>query len=345
MNSPIVSVIIPVYNNEKYLNEAIESMLNQTFTDFELIIINDGSTDKSEEIILSYNDSRIIYIKNQTNLGVVKTRTKALYVARSKYIVSMDADDISLPERIEQQYSFLEKNKNISVLGTSCFIIDKAGNTKGKANAYIASSACEWILLTSAPLVHPSVMFRKEDVLSVGGYTLQHKESLSENTTLLLDATEDSALWMNILSNNYKISNLPYFLLKYRVHGENFSIVCGDKQYQARIYTTTKHIENTYNVKLERYYMELLLNFHRGTAFIDTKKNLKAIYYYNIIYNQIEKKHNDISELRKLHSNLIVPLLLGYRKVNFTKFFYHLIKQVIQYPYFLRRIFYVIRKR
>jgi glycosyltransferase involved in cell wall biosynthesis len=97
---PAVSVILPAYNCEKYIAQAIESVLQQTFTDLELIIINDGSIDKTESIILSFSDPRIIYLKNEINRGLIFTLNKAIEIAQGNYIARMDADDISLPARI-----------------------------------------------------------------------------------------------------------------------------------------------------------------------------------------------------------------------------------------------------
>ncbi|MFT5919102.1 MAG: glycosyltransferase involved in cell wall biosynthesis, partial [Granulosicoccus sp.] len=124
---PLVTVLLPVYNAEKFLEQAIRSVLDQTFTEFEFLIINDGSTDRSEEIIVSFNDSRIRYIKNETNLKLIKTLNKGIEFASGKYIARMDADDISLPTRFEQQVALLEKQPEIGVCGTNCIIFTTKG--------------------------------------------------------------------------------------------------------------------------------------------------------------------------------------------------------------------------
>ena len=118
VNAPAVSVVMPVYNGEKYLRESIDSILNQTYTDYEFIIVNDGSNDKTEEIILSYNDNRIRYIKNEKNLQIVKSLNRGIELAKGRYIARMDADDISLPRRFEKQITFMENNLEIGVCGT-----------------------------------------------------------------------------------------------------------------------------------------------------------------------------------------------------------------------------------
>ncbi len=125
--NPKVTVLMPVYNAEKYLKTAIESILKQTFSDFELLIINDGSTDGSEEIIRSFNDKRIRLFNNEQNLGIIKTLNKGLNLAKGEYIIRMDADDISLPDRLELQVKYMEENPGIGISGTQARIF---GDTK-----------------------------------------------------------------------------------------------------------------------------------------------------------------------------------------------------------------------
>ena len=109
---PKISVVMPAYNAEKYIGESIDSILNQTYGDFEFIIINDGSRDSTKEIILSYSDNRIVYLENEINSGIVVTLNKGLKYATGEYIARMDADDIAVAERLEKQIEFMEKNKD-----------------------------------------------------------------------------------------------------------------------------------------------------------------------------------------------------------------------------------------
>ena len=126
---PKVSVYMPVYNiKEEWLREAIESILNQTFSDFEFIIINDGSTNNAEEVILSYKDSRIRYYK-QENQGYIAASNKGLELAQGEYIAKMDSDDISLPTRLEKQVEYLDNNPNIGLVGSGFQFFDKSDIT------------------------------------------------------------------------------------------------------------------------------------------------------------------------------------------------------------------------
>lgn len=167
---PLVTVLMSVFNGEKYLREAIDSILTQTFSDFEFLIINDASTDRSREIILSYLDPRIRLIDNEENIGLTRSLNKGIDLAKGKYIARMDADDVSMPERLEKQVRFMEENPDIAVLGSWAYGIDGTG----RINAEFRTPICEEIifkdLFFSNPLIHGSVMFDKKFVKNIGSY-------------------------------------------------------------------------------------------------------------------------------------------------------------------------------
>ncbi|MEI6352473.1 MAG: glycosyltransferase [Candidatus Nomurabacteria bacterium] len=215
---PIISVIMPVYNGEKFLKEAIESILNQSFQDFELIIINDASTDNSLNIINKYSDNilyknKIKIINNKENLfskhGIVKVLNSGMKIANGKYIARMDADDISLPERFEKQINILEK-ENATLCGTWAITINEDGKEISKMN-YPKTS---WIgnkfyLLKGNPFIHPTVMFNKETIQNIGSYK-NYKH------------IEDYELWTRIVPE-YKSINIPEYLFKYRIHSNQIT--------------------------------------------------------------------------------------------------------------------------
>jgi glycosyltransferase involved in cell wall biosynthesis len=212
---PLVSILMAVYNGEKYLREAIDSILNQTFTDFEFLIVNDGSTDSTENIILSYTDVRIRYIKNEENLKLIATLNKGLDLAQGKYIARMDADDISLPERLEKQVAFMEKNPNIGLLGTWVRNIGGVNDYDITFNSGHRNIRFE--LFFHNYFHHPSVMLRTEILRN---YNLYFPNVLH---------AEDYAFWIN-LSNYTEFEILPVFLLHYRSHGDNISELHKDFQ-------------------------------------------------------------------------------------------------------------------
>ncbi|MFY9311365.1 MAG: glycosyltransferase [Bacteroidia bacterium] len=199
--TPVISIVMSVYNGAEYLKEAVESILTQTFIDFEFIIINDGSTDNSLEIIKSYADTRIIAI-NQENTGLARALNNGIRVARGKYIARMDADDISLPERLKLQYDFLEKYPQVVVVGGNANVIDKDGTY-----VYTSSQLLEWNLIQSrlphTPFFHSSTMYRKSSFERVGGYPEIYR-------------IED-VVFFNKLARIGELRNLSDVLIKYRL--------------------------------------------------------------------------------------------------------------------------------
>lgn len=201
---PKVSVLMSVYNTkEKFLREAIESILSQTFTDFEFLIVNDGSQNNSEEVILSYKDDRIKYIINEKNLGLVGSLNKGLKIAQGEYIARFDADDISLPQRLEKQVKFMDENPNVGLLGTQYESFPK----KRISNLLTDSKLIkETLLVESNQFGHPTVMIRKS---VLDNYNLQYDKRALH--------MEDYKMWLDI-SKVTEIANLSEILLHYRRH-------------------------------------------------------------------------------------------------------------------------------
>jgi glycosyltransferase involved in cell wall biosynthesis len=203
---PLISVILPVYNGEAFLAEAIDSMLAQTFTDFELLVINDGSTDGSAQIIDAYNDARIRHLKNSQNQGLIYSLNKAVAEARGVYVARMDADDIAMPQRLEKQLVFLQRHK-VAVVATRVKLIDADGKP-------LPSWEDEWnnvsfqqikrFLLKDNCLAHPTVMGRTE---LFKAYPYQANQKYSE----------DYDLWLRLIAAGYRIEKLEEPLLLHRI--------------------------------------------------------------------------------------------------------------------------------
>lgn len=201
----LISVLMPVYNTkEEYLHTSIESILNQTFTDFEFIIVNDGSTNNAEEVILSYKDNRIKYVK-QENQGIVGALNNAWSKASGKYIARMDSDDIAYPERFAKQVNFLEENPEYSLVGSWAKIIPSKNIIKLPQDIKIMD------LLADCMFIHPSIMFNKADFEK---FNLQYKTGF--------EYAEDYCLYANAVKY-LKMTNLQEVLLDYRVYPENSS--------------------------------------------------------------------------------------------------------------------------
>ena len=204
---PKVSVIMAVYGAEKYLSQAIESVLNQTFSDFELIVINDCSPDNSLEIIKRYceQDKRIVFVNNKVNLGPSGTRNVGLKLCRGDYIAIFDNDDVCMPDRLEKQVKFLDNNPNIFLVAGSYQYIDE---TSKLLDNYIKSYTSDEvkILLPEKNLIsHPTVMYRN------AGYSYREK----------LDPAEDYDLWLRMMEDGKNLYIVKDVLIKYRIQGKS----------------------------------------------------------------------------------------------------------------------------
>lgn len=204
--SPNVTVLMSVFNGKSHVGEAIESILNQTFTDFEFIVIDDSSTDNTLDILQSYatKDPRIILLKNEINMGLTRSLNRGLKIARGKYIARQDADDISLPERLSIQTDFLDRKGNIGLLGTAYYVINNNGEITGLCRQPQTDTEIRWQMLFHNTFCHTSVMFRRE-LLSEGKYLYD------EN----LRYSQDYDFWAKLL-NNTIAANLDTPLVKFR---------------------------------------------------------------------------------------------------------------------------------
>lgn len=204
LKRPLVSVVLPVYNGSEYLSEAITSILGQTYPNFELIIIDDGSTDDSAAIISSFRDGRIRFLQ-QENRGIVATLNRGIELAGGRYIARQDADDMSLPERFSRQVSFLESHPEYGMVGTWAEIWQ--GRAPGQHSHRWAPDdlALKFDLLFDNPFVHSSMMVRKSALHEVGLYSMRGRAQYPE----------DYELWSRI-ARRFKVANIPEVLHIYR---------------------------------------------------------------------------------------------------------------------------------
>jgi glycosyltransferase involved in cell wall biosynthesis len=207
MNPPEISVILPAYNTGAYLGKAIRSVLDQSFSDFELLIINDGSTDETENIIRSFSDPRIVYIKNEQNCGLANALNKGIDIARGKYIARMDGDDICLPTRFTYQKAILDQQPDIAAVASTIIFINKSGEQTGsweldKRTIYPATIKSK--MPYENCIAHPTIMMRSA-VLKEMRY-----EPGQENM-------EDYDLWLRLMIRGYRIAKVEEPQLWYRV--------------------------------------------------------------------------------------------------------------------------------
>lgn len=207
--SPKVSVVMSVYNGEEYLREAIESILNQTFEDFEFIVINDGSSDRTKDILESYSDPRI-RIFHQENMGLTRSLNNALVLAKGSYIARQDADDISLPHRFQVQKQFLDDNPDIGLIGASSTRIHSNGREIGVVQFPTDNESLQKALLHYNPFFHGSTMFRTDCINRVGYYRD------------FFACAQDYDLWLRI-SESTNLSNIPDVLYSQRWHSKSIT--------------------------------------------------------------------------------------------------------------------------
>jgi glycosyltransferase involved in cell wall biosynthesis len=207
--APLVTVLMPIYNGEAFVVDAVESILGQTFRDFEFLVIDDASTDRSVDILGGISDPRIRLVHNERRLELIRTLNRGLELARGKYIARMDADDVSLPTRLERQVGFMEANPEVGICGTWVVTM---GEREGATRHYPETpDEIRCRLLFGAALAHPTVCMRREMLLRHG---LRFDEGYPH--------AEDFELW-NRASELFPLANLGSALLRYRIHAGSVS--------------------------------------------------------------------------------------------------------------------------
>ena len=204
-----VSVILPVYNGAPFLKQAISSILSQTYTDFELVVIDDGSNDESVEIVKAIADHRVRLIANEINLGLPATLNKGIANSTGKYIARQDQDDFAAPNRLARQVGLMDANSDIGLLGTWAKILDEGVDgewiASGEHKHPVDDATLRWRLLWNSPFVHSSVMMRRNIFDAVGGYATEPERLFPE----------DYDLWSRIAKIS-SVANIPDFLQFYR---------------------------------------------------------------------------------------------------------------------------------
>lgn len=276
---------MPVYNAQAYLEESIHSILEQSFKSFELIIINDGSTDNSLDILDNYSNKRIQVINNEHDF--IKSLNIGMTQARGRYIARMDADDIMLPDRLKVQYEFMESHPEIDICGGW---LDAFGGRNGTMQQPLAHNDIMSIMLLHNPLYHPTVMMRKrivENMLLINNIRLCYKEEYIY--------AEDYKLWMDLAVEGYRFANIPKVLVKYRV-----SEAQNTNRYHREMLETTLKIQNEYIEHVmekifesdERFYelLNSMIELHNDDtlSFSDIEKMVYILFTSFLRMNRID---------------------------------------------------------
>jgi len=222
---PKVTVLMPAYNAERYIADAIRSVLEQTFTDFELLVVDDGSTDNTSQIISSFKDQRMVLISQQ-NKGVSAALNLGLSLARAPYVARFDADDICYPDRLKIQYDFITTYPEYGIIGSAADYVNAEGHyIFTHYPAAHLNEEIQQLKYSICPFIHSSVMYKKELIISNGGYN-EHAYTY-----------EDHFLWVNILKNE-KACNLSKALIKVRLNPESITV---DERWHSRKFRSIKY--------------------------------------------------------------------------------------------------------
>lgn len=296
---PDISVIMSVYNGEAYLKETIDSLIGQTFKNWELIVINDCSNDSTAKILEDYSlkDERIKVHTNEVNLKLPASLNKAIALSEGKYIARMDADDICLPDRFEKQYKFMEENSDISLSSCRFMTLKNGVYMSGGAGGRCDSKALGAMLLVANPILHPGVIAKAEVM-----------KSFNYDTTLT--CTEDLELWTRMIMGKQKIEILPECLLIYRLH---------DKQ----ITSTTLERQHTEVLKIQdKYYKEVLekmdekmQEFYIGGIYFKEKPDINKF----LEYAKWVKSKNSGSFEKKDINYALFEILAEYKRCGVKK--------------------------
>ncbi|WP_375559390.1 glycosyltransferase family 2 protein [Bernardetia sp. OM2101] len=298
----MLSVVMPVFNGEKFIKIAIESILNQTYTDFELVIVNDGSTDKSAEIIKFYQDNRIRFLENDGNKGIFYTRNRLFDEAKGNYIAILDCDDYAEPTRLEKQIHFLDKNKEFGLVGSWITLIDDENTIKGAWQLEHRPERIPAKLLFSNQFAQSAVMMRKEFA------DLKYREEYPP--------TEDYDLWVRI-SHKTRVINLAESLVKYRIHNQNISQTQSDK--------ADKNVLKIYKNQLEDlgiYANQDELLIHKRIGNMDFEQNNE--FFFEKVKAWLELLHKKNEEI-EIYNKLVFNELLG-------EFWAELLSKTIELP-------------
>ncbi|MCP4351741.1 MAG: glycosyltransferase [Desulfobacterales bacterium] len=304
MLPPTVSIIMPVYNGELYLKEAIESILNQTLTDFEFIIIDDGSSDATRDIIKSFHDKRILLLCNDKNIGLTRSLNIGLNSASGKYIARQDADDVSLPIRLQKQVSYLRAYPDVALLGTWAKCIDEKGNVLREIRPTANKTLLRWRMMFNNRIIHSTAMFDSQKIKQLGGYDEK------------ADFARDYELWRRIM-NHYDVAQLPEILILWRNHCKSITAGFFDKQEEKINQIVHENIQAMLNKKIllddVRALRELLNN--RSVKSAELLKNASDI-LQEVYFSVAKKRKADKGVIKKDYARMARMIAANHANVR-----------------------------
>jgi len=268
-----VTILMPVYNGQEFLGETIDSVLSQTFTDFSFLIINDGSTDATEDIIKSYKDSRIVYVENEINIGYIRTLNRGLEMIDSEFIARMDADDLWVPTKLEKQIKLLDEKPEVGICGTS---IRKFGVVEGDFIFPVDNDGLRVGFLFFCKMSHPSVVFRTSFLKETGlRYRVDYHPA--EDYKMWVDSIDRTCIW-----------NIPEILVFYRQHPSQVT-----KQKDPTQIRTVNSIRNEMLTRVSPLFSDEEKKFHNDIFLNADIKSVKDYKKYHKWSCTIQSKNHE----------------------------------------------------
>lgn len=320
---PRITVLMSVYNAEMYLDECLKSILNQTYSNFNLFIIDDSSTDSSLEIINSYSDERICLTQNEVNIGLTNSLNNAVKDITTEFIARMDADDVCLENRLLKQLNFLDKNIDCGMVGSSAYKINNSSQHIGEI--LVPNENLKEQLFFNNTFIHSSIMIRTDVVKK---YLYNDK----------LKYAQDYYLWIKI-AQSYNIANIKEKLIKYRIHEESVSINNNKEQINC-VLPTINHQLKLLGI-VNEYWRNKYTNVHVN-YFIRVNKNLSfkskiwVIYYFRLLLklNSKNKSFNKYFDYKLIglinnEKEEIIYSIKMFLKIKLIKFYFQKIKNII----------------
>jgi glycosyltransferase involved in cell wall biosynthesis len=277
---PLISVVMSIYNAEAFLKESIDSILRQTFTDFELLALDDGSTDRSADIIRSYNDTRIQYISLPHDF--IATLNHGLETAQGRYIARMDADDVMMPERLQVQYDYMEQHPDIAVCGSA---IRMFGTQQGEVICESEHDNIVDLMVKHNPVANPTTMIRRSVLFE---HNIRYRQEFIY--------AEDFKMWAEIAQAGLRLHNLPQVLMRYR---------CSPGQVSAKHYVRQQSITTVVQYEMLNYLLSCIV------ADDETKTELDEF------LKNLEKYNEQFFFSKNVYFGFMYEFIRGLRKKGF----------------------------
>lgn len=274
-SSPKITVLMAVYNGEKTIQRAIESILSQTFPDFEFLIIDDCSNDETIDIIQSYHDKRVRLHRNIQNIGQTESLNVGIKLARAPYIARMDADDYSFPKRLEKQYDFLQENPDFAVVGTNCLVVNETGEKRSISRGCSRYEDIILKMLYGSSINHVSVLMRTEPIKKLDGY----------RSKFMIAADFD--LWSRLVRNGYKITTIPKILTAYVYSDKSYSYRNKTNKYEELVEIIYENIQcfSSYPTSKEDVQCVARIFSDEFSELSDEDRSMGQILFKNIVQN------------------------------------------------------------